>query len=189
MLGKIASFFPCVMSPNTFPCGISCFYALDVLHRKKFSFSKIKEHPNWYSVDMSHPIGGHSETFKSYTFHKSFRIKQKYMNKTYSPIYTIWAKVCRHLTIILICACWTSNLKVFCLFAALTSSNLLGRLSTRIEWIEHGCGNGCPFSHKSISEVGHWCQVKMLAAQFEFHFLPKVFNRVEVRALCRPLKF
>lgn len=40
----------------------------------------------------------------------------------------------------------------------------------------------CKFSHKSISEVRHWYWA-------EFHFIPKVFSEVEVRDLCRPLKF
>uniref|UniRef100_A0A0E9Q7I5 Uncharacterized protein n=1 Tax=Anguilla anguilla TaxID=7936 RepID=A0A0E9Q7I5_ANGAN len=38
-------------------------------------------------------------------------------------------------------------------FAAVRACTLLGRLSSRF-W-EHGCGDSIPFSHKSISEVGH----------------------------------
>jgi hypothetical protein len=36
-----------------------------------------------------------------------------------------------------------------------------------------------PFSHRSISEIGH----------LAFQFIPKVFDWVEVRTLCRLIKF
>ena len=45
------------------------------------------------------------------------------------------------------------------------------------------------FSHKSISEVGHWCWVIRPGSQLVFQFIPKVFDGVEVRALCRPVEF
>ena len=49
--------------------------------------------------------------------------------------------------------------------------------------LEHCCRDLLPFSHKSISEVGHWCWAIM---QSEFQFIP---DGVEVRALYRPVKF
>jgi hypothetical protein len=55
--------------------------------------------------------------------------------------------------------------------------------------LEHSCGDLLPFSHKSISDVGHWCWVNRPGSQLAFKFIPKVFNGVEVRALCSPVKF
>jgi hypothetical protein len=52
--------------------------------------------------------------------------------------------------------------------------------------LEHCCGDLLPFSHSSISEVGHWCWT---GSQSAFQIIPKVFIGVEVRALCRPVKF
>ena len=46
-----------------------------------------------------------------------------------------------------------------------------------------------PFSHKSITEVGHWCWAIRSGTQSAFQFILKVFDGVEVRALCRPIKF
>jgi hypothetical protein len=48
---------------------------------------------------------------------------------------------------------------------------------------------GLPFSHKSISEVGHWCWAISPGLQSAFQFFPKVLDGVEVRALCRLVKF
>ena len=45
--------------------------------------------------------------------------------------------------------------------------------------LDHCYGDLLPFSHKSISEVGRPA----------FKCIPKVFDGVEVRALCRPVKF
>ena len=55
--------------------------------------------------------------------------------------------------------------------------------------LEHCCGDLLPFSHRSISEVGHWCWAIRPGSQSAFQFIPKVFDGVEVRALCRPVKF
>ncbi len=44
-----------------------------------------------------------------------------------------------------------------------------------------------PFSHKSIIEVHHWCWLMRSGSQSVF--IPKVLDGVEVRALCRPIKF
>lgn len=49
------------------------------------------------------------------------------------------------------------------------------------------CRDLCPFSQKSISE--HRCWMRRCGAQLSSPFIPKVLNRVEVRVLCRPLKF
>lgn len=38
-------------------------------------------------------------------------------------------------------------------------------------------------------EVTHWCQVRSPGTQSAYQFLPKVFGGVELRALCKPLKF
>jgi hypothetical protein len=45
-----------------------------------------------------------------------------------------------------------------------------------------------PFSHKSIIGGRH-CWVIRPDSQSAFQFIPKVFDWVEVRALCRPVKF
>ena len=55
--------------------------------------------------------------------------------------------------------------------------------------LEHCCGDFLPFSHKSISEVGHWCWAIRPGSQSAFQFIPKVFDGIEARALCRPVKF
>jgi hypothetical protein len=46
-----------------------------------------------------------------------------------------------------------------------------------------------PFSHKRISKVGHRCWVIRPDSQSVFQFIPKVFDVVEVRAMCRSVKF
>jgi hypothetical protein len=51
--------------------------------------------------------------------------------------------------------------------------------------LEHYCGDILPFSHKSISDVGRLG----LARWSAFKFIEKVFDGVEVRTLCRPVKF
>ena len=45
--------------------------------------------------------------------------------------------------------------------------------------LEHCCGNLLPFSHKSISEVGHWCWAIRPGSQLAFQFIPKEFDGVE----------
>ena len=55
--------------------------------------------------------------------------------------------------------------------------------------LEHCCGDLLPFSRKSISEVGHGCRAIRPGSQSTFQFMPKVFDGVEVKALCRPVKF
>ena len=54
--------------------------------------------------------------------------------------------------------------------------------------LEHCCGDLLPFSHISISEVGHCCWAIWPGSQSAFQFIPKVFDGVEVRALCRSVK-
>jgi hypothetical protein len=51
--------------------------------------------------------------------------------------------------------------------------------------LEHFCRDLIPFSHKSISVVGHGCLPYGLARSR----LSNSSQRVEVRALCRPVKF
>ena len=65
------------------------------------------------------------------------------------------------------------------------ASTLLGRLSTRC-W---NTGDLVPFTHKSISEVRHRCWAIRPGSQSAFQLSPKVFDGVEVRALCRQVKF
>ena len=72
-------------------------------------------------------------------------------------------------------------------FAAITASTLLGRLFTRC-W-KHCCRDLLPFSHKSIIGDRRWCWVIRPGSQSAFQFIPKLINAVEVRALCRPVKF
>ena len=55
--------------------------------------------------------------------------------------------------------------------------------------LEHCCGDLLPFSHKSICEVGHGCWAIKAGSQSTFQFIPKMFDGVEVRAMCRPVKF
>jgi hypothetical protein len=97
-------------------------------------------------------------------------------------IYTTWPKVCGHLLVKhLIPKSWALQWS----WSTLCCYNLLGRLSTR-------CWNIAAelwFSNKSISEVGHWCWAIRTGLQSAFQFIPKVFDVVEVRALCRPVKF
>ena len=54
--------------------------------------------------------------------------------------------------------------------------------------LEHCCGDLIPIQPKE-HEVGHWCWAIRPGSQSAFQFIPKVFNEVEVRALCRPVKF
>ena len=53
--------------------------------------------------------------------------------------------------------------------------------------LPHCCGDF--HSATSISEVGYWCWAIRSGSQSTFLFIPKVFNGVDVRALCRPVKF
>ena len=55
--------------------------------------------------------------------------------------------------------------------------------------LEHCCRYLLPFSHTSISEVCHWCWAIRPDSQSAFQFIPKVLYRVEIRVLCRPVKF
>ena len=55
--------------------------------------------------------------------------------------------------------------------------------------LEHCCRDLIPFSHKRISEVGHWCWAIRSGSQSAFQFILKVFDGVDVRALCGPVKF
>jgi hypothetical protein len=57
------------------------------------------------------------------------------------------------------------------------------------EMLEHCCKDLLLFSHKSISEVRHWCWAIRPGSQSAFKLFPKVFDEDEVRALCRPVKF
>ena len=51
-----------------------------------------------------------------------------------------------------------------------------------------GCGDLLPFNHKSINEAGHWCWGIRPGSQLGIPIHPKVFDGVEVRALCGPVK-
>ena len=44
--------------------------------------------------------------------------------------------------------------------------------------LKHCCRDLLPFSHKSISEVGHWCWVIRPDSHSAFQFIPRVFDRV-----------
>jgi hypothetical protein len=96
-----------------------------------------------------------------------------------SIVYTTWPKVCGHLLVEhLIPKSWVfiwswSPLCCWESFPLDIGAPLLG----------------LPFSHKSISEVGHWCWAIRPSSQSAFQFIPKVFDAVEVRALCRGVKF
>ena len=78
------------------------------------------------------------------------------------------------------------NMELVPPFAAITASTLLGMISTRCWNIAAGT---CLHSTTSISEVGHWCRAIRPGSQSAFQFIPKSFDGVEVRALCRPVKF
>ena len=67
-------------------------------------------------------------------------------------------------------------------FAAITASSLLGRLSTRCWNIAVGtCFHSAPRALvRSGTDVG--------GSQSVFQFIPKVIDKGEVRALCRPVK-
>ena len=61
-----------------------------------------------------------------------------------------------------------------------------------MESLPRRCSNtaaGTQFIRNSISEVGHWFWPICPGVQSAFQFIPKVFGGVEVRALCRPVKF
>ena len=66
------------------------------------------------------------------------------------------------------------------------SLHFSGRLSTRCWNIAAGT---CFHSATSVTEVGHWCCAIRPDSQSVVQFIPKVFDGVEVRALCRPVKF
>ena len=70
-------------------------------------------------------------------------------------------------------------------FAAITASTLLRRFSTRGWNIAAGT---CFHSATSFSEVRD-CWVIRPGSQSAIQLIPKVFDGVEVRALCRPVKF
>ncbi len=52
--------------------------------------------------------------------------------------------------------------------------------------LKPGCRDLIPFSHKSLSEVQHGCQMMRSGSQLQFLLIPKVLDGAEVRALCRP---
>ena len=102
--------------------------------------------------------------------------------------YTTLPKICGHLLVEhLIPKSWALIWSWFHSLHAITAYTLLRRRSTRCWNIAEG--DLLPFSHKSISEVRHWCWTIMPGSQSVFQFIPKVFDGVEVRALCRPVKF
>ncbi len=74
-----------------------------------------------------------------------------------------------------------------CKSAAITPCALLGRPFHKI--LETGCRDSLYLSPKSISEVEHRCWVIRPGLQSVLQFIPKAFNGVDVRALCRPVKF
>lgn len=51
------------------------------------------------------------------------------------------------------------------------------------------CRNLCLLSQKNIGKVGYWCWMNRPSLQLAFKFIQKMFIRIEVRALCRPLEF
>lgn len=63
----------------------------------------------------------------------------------------------------------------------IAASKPLGSLSA-IFW------NLAAFSHKSVSEAQHRCWLMRSGSQ-SLQFTPKVLNEVEVRTVCRPVKF
>ena len=80
-------------------------------------------------------------------------------------------------------ACPTSHSKIM---EMVMHSTLLGRLSTRCWNIAAGT---CFHLATSISEVRHWCWAIRPGSHSAFQFIPKVFDGVEVRSLCRSVKF
>lgn len=75
-------------------------------------------------------------------------------------------------------------------FAVKIPSSPLYPLSTRLGGGGGGgCRDLCTYSHKSISGVRHWCCVSRSLVQSVFQFIPNMFSRVEVSALCKPLEF
>ncbi len=99
-------------------------------------------------------------------------------------MYCIWSKVCGHVNITSICVRWTCHSKPQGLICCYTSIHSTGKSYHHI--LEPGRRDLLPFSHKSICEVRHWCWAIRPGS---FQFIPKVFDGVEVRALCRPVKF
>ncbi len=97
---------------------------------------------------------------------------QKYLDTWILDLYIIvehitltpWALMC--------CYMWCLNSSCFSLY-------------TRHYTTLSCCRDFLPFSHKSISEVQHWCWVFRSGSQSVF----QVLDGVEVRALCRPVKF
>ena len=68
------------------------------------------------------------------------------------------------------------------LFAAITAFTLLERLSTR-------CWGLASIQQRALVKSGTDVRQLGLARQLAFQFIPKVFNGVEGRPLCRPVKF
>jgi hypothetical protein len=92
-------------------------------------------------------------------------------------LYTTWPEVCGHLLVEhLIPTSWT----LICCWSHLCCYN---------SFPSSGCGDLLPFSHKSISEVGHWCFAIRAGLQSTFQCIPNLFDVVKVRALCRSVKF
>jgi hypothetical protein len=54
---------------------------------------------------------------------------------------------------------------------------------------ERCCGDLLPFSHKRLVRLGTDVGPIRPSSQLAFQFISKVFDGVEVRALCRPVKF
>ena len=80
--------------------------------------------------------------------------------------YTTWPKVCGHLQVEhLIHKWWALIWSWSPPPSAIIASTLLGR---------HCCGDVLPFSHKRISEVGHWCWAFRPGSQSVFQFIPGV---------------
>lgn len=52
------------------------------------------------------------------------------------------------------------------------------------------CGRDLlPFRHKSFTKIQQQCWVIGSGSQSAFQFIPKVWDEVEIRTLCRPVKF
>lgn len=96
--------------------------------------------------------------------------------------YILWASVCEQLLITLILYMGFLNI-LFQIYSALSLIITPRKLSSKIlhHTVQCSYGDLCLFSHKSISQVRHWCQL-------EFKFLPKVLSGVGVRAMCSTLK-
>lgn len=91
----------------------------------------------------------HNGTHQCYTSMSHSQIWKRQIS------YTIWPN-CGHLTIIPINVHSTTMDIILCYLS-------LERLSTSFS--EHGCGDLCTFTRKSISEIRDWCQVRKSSLQ------------------------